>query len=54
MGLVGKAVRDVKANWKFDATLSKIRSGNLRIRAFERWVLPPLANKQIADNQAKR
>jgi hypothetical protein len=38
-----------KGNWKFDASKSKIRSGKLRIRAFERWVLPELASKQIAD-----
>jgi integrase len=45
----GKAARDAKGNWKFDASQSKIRSGKLRIRAFERWVLPILGSKQIAD-----
>jgi hypothetical protein len=47
----GKAVRDAKGNWQFDASWSKIRSGKLRIRAFERWVLPELGSKQIADTK---
>jgi integrase len=45
----GKVVRDGKGNATFDASRSKIRSGKLRIRAFENWVFPTLGSKQIAD-----
>ncbi len=45
----GKVVRDAKGNATFDASRSKIRSGKLRIRAFENWVFPTLGSKQIAD-----
>jgi integrase len=45
----GKVVRDAKGRGVFDPALSKIRSGRMRIRAFENWVFPTLGSKQIAD-----